>query len=245
MTEFVRQDLSGAWFDDTSLSGARFRNVDLSGVVIRGAIVQDVEISGEVVSLRVNGVDVAGYVEAQLDERYPERTRMRPDDADGFRAAWDVIEVLWSETVERYRALPPEKLHERVDGEWSFVENLRHLVFATDAWVKRAVLGEPSPYSPLDLPHDEMGDVQGVPCDREARPSLDEVLALRADRMRTVRDLLEEMTDERLAGMTEPVTEPGYPRSESFPVAECLRIVLNEEFMHRLYVERNLASLVR
>ena len=32
--------------------------------------------------------------------------------------------------------LPPDLLHERVDDEWSFIETLRHLVFATDAWVR-------------------------------------------------------------------------------------------------------------
>ena len=81
-------------------------------------------------------------------------------------------------------------LHEQVDGECSFIETLRHLVFATDAWVRRAVLGDPSPWDPLDLPHDEMPDELSVPRDRAARPSLDEVLALRADRMATVREVL-------------------------------------------------------
>lgn len=64
-----------------------------------------------------------------------------------------------------------ELLHERVDGAWSFIETLRHLVFATDAWVKRAMLGDASPYDALDLPHTEMGDVPGVPNDRDARPT--------------------------------------------------------------------------
>ena len=96
--------------------------------------------------------------------------------------------------------MAPELLHERVDGEWSFIETLRHLVFATDAWVKRAILGDPSPWDPLDLPHDEMPNEPSIPRDREARPSLDEVLALRADRMATVRQVLAGLTDARLAG---------------------------------------------
>jgi hypothetical protein len=48
--------------------------------------------------------------------------------------------------------LPPDLLHERIDGEYSFIETLRHLVFATDAWVRHAILGYPEPYSPLGLP---------------------------------------------------------------------------------------------
>jgi DinB superfamily len=121
------------------------------------------------------------WLEAELNRRYPDRMKMRPADAAGFREAWDALEPLWAQTVSRARGLAAEQLHERVDGEWSFIETLRHLVFATDAWVSRAILGKPSPWHPLDLPHDEMPDVPGVPRDRTARPTLDEVLALRAD----------------------------------------------------------------
>jgi len=134
--------------------------------------------------------------------------------------------------------MAPELLHERVDGEWSFIETLRHLVFATDAWVRRAVLGDPAPWDPLDLPNDGNSE-PSIPCDREARPSLDEVLALRADRMTTVRQVLADLTDDRLAGRTTPVTEPGYPAPESFPVRRCLQAILTEEWEHRLYAERD------
>jgi hypothetical protein len=57
-----------------------------------------------------------------------------------------------------------------------------------------------------------------VPRDPDARPSLNEVLALRADRMATVRRVLDELTDERLGQTTEPCTRAGYPESEPFPV---------------------------
>ncbi len=50
-------------------------------------------------------------------------------------------------------------------------------------------------------------------------------------------------TDDKLAGMTEPVTEPGYPEPESFPVRRCLGAVVNEEWEHRLYAERDLDVL--
>ncbi len=182
-------------------------------------------------------------VTAGADRRDPDRARTRPTDAAGFRDAWAVIERRWAETVERARRLPPDLLHERVDGEWSFVETLRHLVFATDAWVKRAVLGDPSPWSPLDLPHDEMPDDPAVPRARDARPALDDVLALRADRMATVRRVLDELTDDALASMTRPVEAPGYPEPRSYPVHRCLRAVVNEEWEHRVYAERDLDAL--
>jgi uncharacterized protein YjbI with pentapeptide repeats len=253
MTDFIQQNLSGALFEDVyltqarfhdvDLTNARFQLVDLTGVVIRGAAVVNVEISGDVENLRVNGVDVTPLVEAELDRRYPDRAAMRGTDAEGFRQAWAALERLWGQTVERARALPEEWLHERVDGEWSFIETLRHLVFATDAWVRRAVLGDPAPWHRLDLPHDEMADEPSVPRDREARPSLNEVLALRADRMATVRQVLADLTDEQLAGMTEQVPGPGYPESVSFAVRRCLRAILTEEWEHRLYAERDLDVL--
>ena len=249
MTDFTRQNLSGSRFDDVYLTGAlfcdvdltnaHFRLVDLTGVMIRGAALVNMDISGQIENLRVNGVDIVPLVEAELDRRYPDRVKMRPADADGFGEAWDILERLWQQTVERARGMAPELLHERVEGEWSFIETLRHLVFATDAWVKRALLGEPSPWHPLDLPHDEMPDEPGVPRDRGARPSLEEVLALRADRMATVRRVIAGLTDEQLAGMTEPVSEPGYPESQSFAIRRCLGAILNEEWEHRLYAERD------
>jgi DinB family protein len=135
-------------------------------------------------------------------------------------------------------------LHERVDGEWSFIETLRHLVFATDAWVLRVVLGDPAPYHPLGLVHSEMpADTRLVPWNPEARPSLDEILAVRADRMARVARALDELTDEQLDAMTEPVLEPGYPASESFAVRRCFSTVVNEEWLHREYAERDLARL--
>ena len=253
MAEFTGEDLTGSRFEDVRLAGARFRDVDLTdarfqlvdltGVRIRGARLFDTDISGEMDNLRINGVDVVPLVEAELDRRYPNRAKMRPTDADGYREAWSLLEVLWQRTVERARALPPELLHEQVDGEWSFVQTLRHLAFATDAWVKRAVLGDPSPWDPLDLPHDDMPDRPGVPRDRDARPSLDEALALREDRMATVRQVLRDLTDEELARATEPVLEPGYPESESFTVGRCLACILGEEWEHRLYAERDLDVL--
>ena len=149
--------------------------------------------------MTINGVDVGPLIEAELDRRYPDRAKMRPADPAGFREAWDIVERLWEQTVERARQLPPELLHESVDDEWSFTETLRHLVFATDAWVRRAILGDPAPWDPLGLPWDGMPDTPGVPRDRDTRPPLDTVLALRRGRMSTVRDVVDQ-PDRRVAG---------------------------------------------
>ncbi len=130
---------------------------------MRGVELVDVSIEGEIEDLTVNGVDVAPLVEAELDRRELDRARIRPIDPAGVRKAWDVVERLWDETVAWARRLAPELLHEQVDGEWSFIETLRHLCFATDAWIRRAVLGDPSPWDPLDLPWNGMPDSLGIP----------------------------------------------------------------------------------
>jgi hypothetical protein len=243
MPDFNDTDMRQSSFKDVDLSRSRFHSVDLSGVTIRNAELIDMDISGYVVNVRVNGVDVGPLIEDELDRMHPERRKLRPTTADGYREAWALIEDMWPPTVERARRLPADLLHARVDGEWSFIETMRHLVFATDAWVRRALLGEPSPYDPLDLPHTEMADQPGVPRDDDARPSLDEVLALRADRMAGVRSVMAELADERLLEMTEPVPPPGYPASDSYAVTRCLNAVLNEEWWHHQYAIRDLDVL--
>jgi uncharacterized damage-inducible protein DinB len=188
--------------------------------------------------------DEARALEAELRRAHPERTDLRLTDADGFRACWSVIAPLWDETIDRARTLEPALLHESVDGEWSFIETLRHLLYATDAWIGRALLGDPSPWHPLDLPWDQMPDTPGTPRDRAARPGLDDVLVLRRERITTVERVLADLTDEQLAGHTTPVDAPGWPTPDAYPVFAVVLTVLNEEWWHRQFAERDLTALV-
>jgi len=262
MTEFREQDLTGAHFDRVSLRSATFTRVslndasmyrvDFTGTQIRGALFSrsrmrgvemvDVEISGALESVIVNGVDIAPLVDAELNRRMPERAKMRPDDARGFREAWAILERLWEGTVARARTLPEAALHRSVDDEWSFIETLRHLNFANAAWIGRMVLGNASPWHRLDLPWNEAPGWDGIPWDREVRPSLDEVLTVRRERQAMVRQVMASLTDEQLAS-TVTRTEPGWPQLENFPFKECLVVVLIEEWEHRLYAERDLTLL--
>ncbi|WP_309648262.1 DinB family protein [Nocardioides sp.] len=253
MAEFGEEDLSGSTFDWTDLSGSTFRAASLSNVTIRGTDLHhvkmsgvelwDVDITGEIQGLRINGVDVTDYVEQEVLRREPDLARMRPDDPAGFREAWDLVERRWDGTVERARGLDPELLHEQVDGEWSFVETLRHLSFATAAWVGRAIEGDPAPWHPLDLPWDEAPEGRGFPRDRSVRPSLDEVLEVRRARQSDVRHVVEGLTAEVLASEHTPPDDEGWPPARPFSVKDCLSIVLNEEWWHRTYAERDLAVL--
>lgn len=262
MTEFVDQDLGGARFERVSLrnasfsqvhlNDARMSKVDLSGAEVRGALLSgvrmfgvdlyDVEISGDLRNVVVNGVDIAPLIDQELNRQMPERAKMRPDDVDGFKEAWAILGRLWDATVESARSLPTEALHTSVEGEWSFIETLRHLNFASAAWVGRMILGDPSPWHPLDLPWDEAPAWESIPRDREARPTLDEVLAVRQTRQAMVGGVIESLTDEQLASQVSRM-QPGWPQLEGFSFKSCLRIVLNEEWEHRRFAERDLAAL--
>ena len=250
---FAGRRMLGARFDGVDLSGAAFTRVDLDGATFRGASFRRVTISGsdlvdvtinagDLVDVMINDVAVAPLVDAELDRRDPDRVLAHPTDADGFRRGWAMLEQRWDDTVARARALPPEQLHASVEGEWSFVETLRHLVFATQSWVGRGILGDPAPWHPLGLPWDEAPDDWGLPRDRDARPTLEEVLTVRAEHQATVRRVLEGLTDDQLERVPEvPHDAPWPPPGET--VRQCLGVVLDEEYAHRRFAERDLALL--
>ena len=255
MAEFENQRLLGSRFHHVDLSGSTIRDSNLSGMDVRGSyaeglrmrgtVLVDCHIDGEIVGLTVNGVEVSAYVESELDRRDPRRPQVRnARTLEEIGAAFDLMDVLWEETVARARTFTPEQLNQRVDDEFSFLETLRHLVFAHDCWVGRGILREPAPWHPLSLPWEEAEEVPEVPWDRDARPSLDEVLAIRADRLARVRRVLADLTPEQLDEPIRPPDTPGYVPSDSRdPIGDALRTVLNEEWHHRLFAERDLTKI--
>jgi hypothetical protein len=86
----VAESRSDARFEEVDFTGTWFRNVYFVGATLRGAWREDVDIDGEIRNVRINGVEVGPLVEAELDRRNPERTKLHPTDADGFREAWAV-----------------------------------------------------------------------------------------------------------------------------------------------------------
>jgi hypothetical protein len=241
----MTDEFRGATFIDEDFSGSTFRSCDLRQLRVVDSWLVDVDISGLVERLVVNDVDVTAYVEAELDRRHPERVQVREmQSPDEFRAAWETVERLWSESVERVRRLPEPLRHERVGGEWSFVETLRHLVFATDAWAFRTVLDEEQPFDRLGFTHTGYppASAAAIGIDLDAQPSFDEVMAVRADRLARVRRIVSELTDGELARLCDRTPAPGYPE-EPRTVARCLRVVMVEECEHHRYATRDLDIL--
>jgi len=235
----------GASFTGADFTGANFRDCDLRQVKITDSWLVDVSLSGLIGNLVVNDVDVTAFVEGELDRRHPERVQLRDKRTAGdYRAMWDTIERLWAGTLARAGRLPEPALHQRVDGEWSFVETLRHLVMATDRWAGYMILGKPGPYHPLGLPQPGFppADAAALGIDLDARPSLAEVLEARGTRMTMVRGIVDGLTDDDLERICPRLPAPGYPAAAR-SVGLCLGVVMTEECEHRRYAVRDLAAL--
>lgn len=226
---------------DVDMSRAVFREVDLSEVRMRGVLLTGADIDGDIRGLRLNGVEVAPLVEAELDRRHPERAQLRPTTAGGMRTAWAVVESFWAATMQRAGRLPEADLHRSVDEEWSFAQTLRHLVFVTDAWLSHAVLGEARPFHPLGLPAAFHTGTEAYGVDTSAQPELADVVAARAERVASVRDFLAAATQADLDQVRPANPAPGWPPPQPRTAASCLRVILNEEWTHHQFAVRDLA----
>jgi hypothetical protein len=239
------EQFRGARFDVADLRGARFTDCDLTGVTVRDGWLVDVDLSGYLSNVAVNGVDVTDFVNAELDRRHPERVQFRDcRTSDDLRAMWVTIERLWAQAVARAGRLPPAALKAQVNEEWSFAQTLRHLIFVTDAWASRTVLDEEMPYHPLGLPQSwyPAASAAALGIDVTARPSFDDILAARAERMEVMRRVVTGLNDDDLGRLCRRSPAPGYPDEER-PVIACVGVVLEEEIEHYRFAVRDLAIL--
>ncbi len=172
----------------------------------------------------------------ELDRAHPERVRLRPRNLAEIREAMDLVDEMWAPTLARAQCLQREMLHARVDGEYSFVETLRHLLFAGDAWLQRMVLRVPDPFHEWGVPPDLPAD---APPDNG--PSLEEVLPVREERAMRVRGHLATLSEEdlrvRVGGPWDP---PDLPLERRARVIDCFRVVFREEWWHHQFATRDL-----
>lgn len=72
------QEFEGVAFDMVSFAGASMRNANFVGAKMEGLFIK-AEISGPIDGLKINGVEVAPPIEAELVRRHPDwRSSPRP-----------------------------------------------------------------------------------------------------------------------------------------------------------------------
>ena len=234
------QDFEGATFVRASFRGATLRFSDVRGVTMRSVDVDGLDIDSHDLflgSLVVNGVDVGPLVDGELDRQFPGRALQRAQTPEGLRAGWVAVQSAWQTTVA---GTPADLVDAHVEDEWSLAQTLRHLVLATDAWIRGGVLRIEQPFHEIGQVFtgaDQMGFDTSV--FRADPPAYQEVLGVRADRQRMVSDVLAEITPELLAQERRDPWGGDWRPS----VGDCIRVVLEEEWAHLRYARRDLARL--
>jgi hypothetical protein len=138
-------------------------------------------------------------------------------------------------TEIRALALSEGQLRQPVANEWSFVETVRHLVFAMDKWFTAAVLG--GRFAPIGLPNTSSVDFPWPDLDLSLDPAASDALAVRRDRVARFREFLTTITPGDLQRSV-AVLENGTNSVEA-----CIQVVFEEEFWHMRYARRDLEQL--
>ncbi|MEP7047328.1 MAG: DinB family protein [Ilumatobacteraceae bacterium] len=233
------QDFEGATFVRTNFRGATLRSCDVTGVTMRGVDVGGLDIDSHDLffgGLVVNGVDVVPFVDAELNRQFPGRELQKAQTPVDLQAGWVAVQAAWATTVAN---TPTELVDTQVEGEWSLAQTLRHLVLATDAWLRRGIMG-------VEQPFHEIGQIFTGAADmgfdmsifRADAPAFEEVLEVRVERQHLVTEFLAGVTPELLA---EERDNPWGGGDWHPTVGDCVRVILEEEWAHLRYVRRDLA----
>jgi hypothetical protein len=129
-------------------------------------------------------------------------------------------------------SLPEGTPDRSVNEEFSLVQTLRHLVFAMDKWCTVPALG--GTFHPTGLPNTGSLNFGFPGLDLEATPSYDEMRAVRAERAAAFRTLITGVTAVDLTREVD-VLENG-----PHELLQCIHTVLEEEFWHLRYAQRDL-----
>lgn len=234
MAEEFAGDLAGSVFWGADLSGAHFRDVNLTHASISHAWLIDVDIDALVERLVINGVDVTDYVN-ERDPWFPLRTMLLADTVDGMVATWAALEHEWSITMSLAATLPESAMLESVNGQWSLVQTLRHLVFATDKWFTAPIVGQP--FDAMGIPNSGSASFAWPGIDRDANPTMSAVEEVRRARMDSFGAFLAAVAESDLQREVD-VAENG-PHT----ILDCVHTVFEEEFWHNRYARRDLLLL--
>jgi hypothetical protein len=235
------KEFEGATFVKASFKGAKLRFSDVSGVTMRSVDVDGLDIDSHDLffgRLFVNGVDVVPLVDAELNRQFPGRELQKAQTPEGLLEGWVAVQSAWQTTVA---GTPPTLVDAHVEDEWSLAQTLRHLILATDAWLRGGILRIPQPFHEVGqifTGAGEMGFDLSIFC--VDPPDYEVILAVRADRQQQVTDFLATATAELLA------EERGNPWGGDDwrpTVGDCIRVILEEEWAHLRYIRRDLAVL--
>lgn len=212
----------------------------MRGVDIAGADIDAPWLPGDPSGLRINGVDVAPYVEAELNRRFPGRSEKQATDKEGLQLAWAKLEQAWDAALARAAAMPEGTVDISVDGEWSFAQTLRHLVMATDTWLRQAILQLDDAHHPIGQPDASYGNDgnHGATFSSDT-PPYPRVLEVRAERAAMVRDFIGAATPELLNEARANPHSPEHPET----VRSCLHVILEEEWEHLRFALRDLDAI--
>lgn len=155
-----------------------------------------------------------------------------PTAQERARSAHDRLEA----TIERASGFTEDQRNERVDGEWSTIESLRHLVLVIDLWLSRTILGDPDPFHPMALPPSFMPPklFPGSSIDPEARPSFDEACVVIRERLAAVRAYVDRVTEDELKRPVE---------AHARTVGGALGVLFDELAAHDSFINRDLDRL--
>ncbi|MDC5696866.1 DinB family protein [Intrasporangium calvum] len=234
------KEFEGATFIRSSFRGATLRFSDVTGVTMRSVDVDGLDIDSHDLffgSLFVNGVDVVPLVDAELNRQFPGRELQKAKTPEGLRDGWAAVQTAWSQTVE---GTGLELVDAHVEDEWSLAQTLRHLVLATDAWLRGAILRIEQPFHEIGQIFTGAGEMGfDVSIFRSDPPTFEEILAVRAERQQLVTDFLTQVTPEQLAEEREDPWGGDWCPT----VGDCLRVILEEEWAHLRYIRRDLAQV--
>ena len=153
---FEKRDLSGAVFRDVNLAKATFEDVNLGGATIRnanldGLSIEDAHIGG----MTIYGFRIDQLIADELDRRDPERAKLRmadPYDPQCVRTVFERLDQVRADFRSFLSSIDATLLVTRPEpGEWSALENLRHMVFAQDLYLNRWLLQSHRPWCRLGL----------------------------------------------------------------------------------------------
>ncbi len=175
-TVFRRVNLHQALFNDVNLGQAVFQDVNLEGASICNAnlvnfSIEDANIHG----MTIFGFRIDELIEAELDRHDPERVRLRMKviyDPQEVQRVLGHLEKVRADFRAALRSAGSDLVCRRPDeGQWSALENVRHLLFAEQLYTDRWILGNQEPWSQYGMLPEFLAnnpayaEVGSVPCD--------------------------------------------------------------------------------